>query len=208
MPEINKTTTACPATDPARWVDEHGDSLFRYALGQVRDQAVAEDVVQETFLAALKARDRFTGRCSERTWLVGILKHKIADHFRRTSRECRAEPVDGLPFEEEELFSRVGPWAGHWTGAGGPGPWGTDPHEVLEQGEFWAVLQGCLDELPPRLARAFWLREVEGATTEEICKVLDVSPTNLWVMLHRARMHLRRSLELKWFSKKANSSNS
>lgn len=179
--------------DPETWVDEHGDYLFRYALARVHDPERAEDLVQETFLSALEGADRFRGRSSLRTWLVGILKHKIVDHIRRRSRERAASDVEAGAETVEDLYDE----RGHWKE--GPGLWPQDPQAVLENKEFWAAFHHCMFELPSRLADAFTLRELEGLSGEEVCKVLDVTPTNLWVMMYRARMHLRRCLEMNWF---------
>lgn len=201
------TITAAPpahsvrTSDPATWVDLHGDSLYRYALAQVRDAHLAEDLVQETLLAALQARQNFQGRCSERTWLISILKHKVTDHIRRASKTRTSDLAVGAADDPEELFSPSGPWKGHWRKDNRPAEWNASPDVVFEQEEFQRVLQQCLDALPPRLAQAFWMREVEEKNTDEICKVLDITPTNLWVMLHRARMQLRRSLDVKWFER-------
>lgn len=179
---------------PEHWVDQHGDYLYRFALSRLRDAKAAEDVLQETFLAALQGLDRFEGRSSERTWLAGILKHKILDHFRRSGREAelpdRDEPADVDPdwFDQD----------GHWKlDDNSPAEWG-DPARNLEQSRFWEAMARCLGELPPRTARAFTLREIDAEETDAICKTLDITPTNLWVMLHRARMHLRRCLERHW----------
>jgi RNA polymerase sigma-70 factor (ECF subfamily) len=190
------------SSDPADWVDAYGDYLYRYALGQVHAADLAQDLVQETFLAALKARDHFAGQGSERTWLTGILKHKIADHFRKASRERTVDFDPMLPWEEEHLFQTTGSWKGHWESGKGPTEWDRNPEEMVEQQEFWRVLEHSLAALPPRMARAFWMREVEGLSGEEICKALEISSTNLWVMLHRARMQLRRSLDVQWFGKR------
>jgi len=186
------------ATDPATWVDRHGDSLYRFALSRVRDPAVAEEVVQETFVSALQARGRFSGQSSERTWLVGILKHKIIDHFRRQRREQPVEDVEALTDELDALFDASGHWKMH-EGAG-PIEWGTDAETLLAQQEFLEVLERCLMKLPQRLAQAFSLRELEELTTKEICQALQISPTNLWVILHRARRQLRQCLEVNWFA--------
>ncbi len=182
---------------PENWVEEHGDYLYRFALSRLRDAKTAEDVLQETFLAALHSLDRFEGRSSERNWLTGILKHKILDYFRRRGREVgladRDEPADVNPewFDEE----------GHWKlDDNSPAEWG-DPDRTLEQSRFWEAVGRCLGELPSRTARAFTLREIDEEETEAICKALNITPTNLWVMLHRARMHLRRCLELHWIGR-------
>jgi RNA polymerase sigma-70 factor (ECF subfamily) len=202
-PSARRTTV-----DPARWVDEHGDYLFRYAMLRVRDVALAEDLVQEALLAALQSAASFAGAASERTWLVGILKHKVIDHFRRTAREAPLDPGAEAAAEPDHLFMKTGEWVGHWVAAAepekahlGPVEWRGDPAELVERAEFWEVFSACLEPLPPRLASAFTLREVDGLTSEEICEVLGVTTNNLWVMLHRARAHLRHCIELNWFKR-------
>ena len=182
--------------DPSDWVDRYGDYLFRYAMLRLRDRSTAEDLVQETFLAALKNRDSFSGNSSESTWLVGILKHKIADHFRRQSREMSL-PAGDLPDPPgDEPFNANGRWAT------GPAEWGGNPSDLYREKKFLDQFTKCLSGLPPRHANAFTLREIEGAETKEICKILDVTETNLWVILHRARMQLRQCLETHWFDRR------
>ncbi len=171
--------------DPGEWVDLYGDLLFRYALTRVADPELARDLVQEALLAAVQARGSFSGRSAPATWLVGILKHKIIDHFRRTAREA---PSDGRD-PEPDLFEPDGRWRA------GPQQWRTDPALVMDRHEFWRALRGCLAELPPRQAGVFVLRELEGLETGEICQVFGVTPTNAWVLLHRARLGLRQCLE-------------
>jgi RNA polymerase sigma-70 factor (ECF subfamily) len=179
--------------DPAGWVDRHGDYLFRYALARLRRREAAEDLVQETFLAALGARERFAGGSSERSWLVGILKRKILDHFRRKARE---QPVSDFAAPDcwaEALFDKRGNWKRK------PGAWDSGPGATCERAEFWEAFARCLGKLPGRLADAFTLREVEGVASREVCKALDISATNLWVMLYRARLRLWRCLDSNWF---------
>jgi RNA polymerase sigma-70 factor, ECF subfamily len=182
-------------SDPAEWVDRHGNYLFRYAMLRIGDRHTAEDFVQETFLAALGARESFSGRSSEATWLVGILKHKIADHFRRKAREPL---LADAPSSEagDDPFTETGEWRN------GPPAWAPEPERLARDREFADRLARCLSELPPRHASAFSLREVDGMETGEICKVLEISETNLWVILHRARMRMRRCLEVHWFGRK------
>jgi RNA polymerase sigma-70 factor (ECF subfamily) len=185
---------------PEDWVDAHGDALYRYAMMRLRDADAAEEAVQETFLAALKARERFSGRSSVRTWLVSILKHKIVDYIRKRTRERptseadAAESLDGL---EQELFNRIGRWRS------GPAKWLVDPDAVRQRADFRRIFAGCLDELPAKMADAFALRELEQQSAEEICKALGITETNLWVMLHRARLKLRGCLETRWLSETA-----
>jgi RNA polymerase sigma-70 factor (ECF subfamily) len=157
--------------------------------------------VQETFLAALKAYEKFEGRGSERTWLVGILKHKVTDHFRRMTRETPLEPGEDEGPEHAEFFTRTDGWDNHWNNEYAPIDWHATPAQLLERGDLWRVLSDCLSPLPQRTASAFTLREVDGLTSEEICEALGVTVNNLWVMLHRARLHLRNCLERNWFRK-------
>ena len=185
--------------DPNLWLDAYGDYLYRYALGRVRDETVAEDLVQETLLAAWRGYASFAGRGAERTWLTGILKHKIIDHFRRVCRETQLDEEAESALENEDLFRTEGQWRGHWQVDLGPTEWHTGPVAALEQREFWHTLQGCIGHLPQRIAAAFTLREMEDCASEDICRLLEISPNNLWVMLHRARMQLRRCLETHWF---------
>jgi RNA polymerase sigma-70 factor, ECF subfamily len=183
------------------WVDLHGDYLYKYAIFRLRDGSAAEDCVQETFLAALKAYRGFEGRGSERTWLVGILKHKVTDHFRRVTREAPIEETEGEEFEHNEFFTRTDEWNNHWNNAYAPSDWHATPSELVERSDFWKVLNDCLSPLPERTASAFTLREVDGLTSEQICEALNITVNNLWVMLHRARLHLRNCLEINWFTK-------
>ena len=184
--------------DPSRWLEEYGDYLYRYALRRVRDEAVAEDLVQETLLAAWQSYSRFAGRGAVRTWLTGILKHKIIDYFRRASREMQIDPQAEEQLEHDELFRPSGEWAGHWQAQAGPSDRTANPASAVEQHELWQVLENCLGHLPQRIAAAFILREMEECDSAEICRALAVSPNNLWVMLHRARMQLRHCLETRW----------
>lgn len=188
--------------DPGRWLDDHGDYLFKYAVFRLRDDTAAEDAVQETFLAALKAYEKFEGRGSQRTWLVGILKHKIVDHFRRAVREAPLGEETDEASDHREFFERADEWKGHWNNDYAPTDWHATPAELLERSDFWKVFTDCLSPLPQRTANAFTMREVDGHTSEEICEILSISVNNLWVMLHRARLQLRNCLEVSWFKNK------
>lgn len=190
-----------PNVDPNIWVDQHGDYLFKYAMFRLRDASAAEDVLQETFLAALKGYERFEGRGSERTWLVGILKHKITDHFRRSTREAPLGQDDEDAPDHAEFFTRTDGWENHWNVNFAPTEWHASPAQLVEQEDFWRVFHDCLSPLPKRTASAFALREVDGLTSEEICEALGITVNNLWVMLHRARLHLRNCLERNWFKR-------
>lgn len=187
---------------PADWVDAHGDYLYNYAFSRLKNQVSAEDVVQETYLAALKSKESFAGQSSLRTWLVGILRHKIADHLRSSFRKSKSENELIEVSELEKTFWEKGKWTGHWNNQLVPSNWGDNPEGILQQKEFWEALDGCLKKLPTRLHSVFVLYQMEEQSTGEICKELEITPTNLWVMLHRARLQLRRCLELSWAGKR------
>lgn len=171
-------------------VDAHADYLFRFALSRVRDRAVAEDLVQETFLAAIGPSHGFDGNSSVRTWLIGILKHKIIDHFRRT---VKFEFNDGKMTDDEFFDSN-----GRWRADAAPSEWNSTPEELLESRELVSLLDACIAKLPSHLAAIFLLREINGLDADEICELLSISPSNYWVMLHRARLHLRHAIERLW----------
>jgi RNA polymerase sigma-70 factor (ECF subfamily) len=183
--------------DPSEWVEEHGDALYRFALLRVKDPIVAEDLVQETFLSALKGIGGFKGGSSLRTWMVGILKHKIIDHYRKAKPEILASDLATMEKETEaERLDRSDQRRKK------PSPWHGDPAKLLEDKEFWVVLMSCLDSLPETHRKAFSLREIDGIKGDEICKILNVTSTNLWVILHRARLKLRNCLGSNWFKTK------
>ena len=198
-----KTTIIQKQTlDPSRWLDSHGEYLFRYALTRVRDKAVAEDLLQETLLAAIGSYHSHEGRSSERTWLVGIMKHKAIDHLRRIARTRQFQPsADGEG--DLECFENAGPRQGHWRDDQAPLSWTVDAAYLLESREFWETFDHCLAQLPQSIAIAFTLREIDGLKSNEICEILNITPNNLWVMLHRGRIKLRSLLETKWFSHRA-----
>lgn len=179
------------AAAAVRWLEDHGDALYSYALSRVRDPHVAEDLVQEALLAALAAAGGFMGWSAERTWLIGILRHKLLDHLRRTFRE---RPIsESRPDALADLFD----YRGHWKTS--PSKWNADPHELAESAEFRDVLADCLSRLPSRMAQLFWLREAEDMQTSELCDHLNVTAANVWAILHRARTGLRKCLSIHWF---------
>ena len=189
------------SVDPVTWVDEHGDYLFRYAVVRLRDRALAEDCVQEAFLSAIQAIGSYSGKSTERTWLTGILKHKIVDHFRKLSREVPLDPAETDLSEFEPLFDRPDAFKDHWNDYLSPRIWQRSPAEALQEMEFFSVLQRCMTKLPDRVAIVFTMREMNEQETDEICELLQISASNYWVMMHRARMALRRCVEINWFMK-------
>lgn len=184
-----------PLADATRWVDDHGDCLYRFALMRVKKPEIAEDLVQDSLLAAVRTVENFSGRSSERTWLVGILKNKIADHFRKLGRETTFTDME---FLKDEMSHKFG--SGFWAAEKGPKAW-QDSEAVTYRTEFWQTMRDCMDKLPPRVADVFMMREMDGEDTPGICETLGISQSNLWVMLHRARMALRECLEVNWFGK-------
>jgi len=191
---INKKTTL----DPAHWLDEYGNYLFRYALMRVRDSAIAEDILQETLLAAFSSSQSHAGLSSERSWLVGIMKHKVVDYFRRVGRMTQFQLITD---DGESEFENAGPWRGHWREDQAPVSWPADAAAAFESREFWETFDRCLSQLPQQSAIAFTLREIDGLKANEICEILQITPNNLWVILHRGRVKLRRLLETEWFQK-------
>lgn len=170
--------------------------LMRFARLQLRNDAWAEDAVSETLLAALAKPLAFEARSQLKTWLVGILKHKIIDALRQRQREValdsgsdddRADPMDHMPFKVDGHFAER------------PADWG-NPEQDLKSRQFMAVMDACTQKLPPVQGRLFLMREWLEMSSEEICKELALTPTNLYVQLHRARLRLRECLELNWFA--------
>jgi RNA polymerase sigma-70 factor, ECF subfamily len=188
-------------SDPERWVELHGDYLFGFAIMRLRDATKAEDAVQETFLAALKGRKSFAGRSAERSWLVGILKNKISDYYRKASRETSFTDMEFYADEDSDRFVADGPFKGAWIHERGPQEW-SSPGANLDSEVFWRTFRDCSSKLPKNVGAVFALREVDGVESREICAMLNISESNLWVMLHRARMALRRCMEINWFGKK------
>ena len=172
--------------------------LLRVAQLQLRERDQAEDVVQETLLAALEAEDKFAGKSSVKTWLTGILKHKIIDAIRKKSREPAASTL-GVEGDIEDLDAFFDDQDhDHWETK--PEEW-RNPERDLEQKQFMNMMDFCLEKLPPNTARVFMLREVMELESDEICKELKITSTNLWVILYRARMLLRKCLEQNWFAR-------
>lgn len=189
-----------PSTDPLEWFERYADYLFAYARRRVRENAAAEDLVQETFLAALSKGVSFSGKSSEKTWLTGILKHKIYDYFAKNSRQAELTPEESDLSGYDYLFDRDGEWSGHWDEKYAPADWDNhSPLQNVEDGEFQAAFHSCLTKLPERIAGVFVMREVDGLDGAEICGLLMISTNNYWTMMHRARIHLRRCLEVNWF---------
>lgn len=169
------------------WVDDHADALFRFALTKVSDQHVVEDLLQETYLAAIRAYASFRGDSSVRSWLIAILRLKIVDHFRRQARNKEKEGFEEAvaaegQFREDRLTA-----------------WDVSKHSSVEREEFWEVFRGCLEKLPETLGTAYLMREIDEQSVEQVCNNLRISSKNLAVRLFRARTMLRDCLDRNWF---------
>jgi len=174
------------------WLREYGDYLFRYALFRVSNHEVARDMVQETLIAAWKAKANFRGDSSLRTWLIGIMKHKITDYIRKEIRTRNlSDALENDP--TSSFFDSTGHWQQPVQG------WNDDPERLTSNQEFLKVLHGCIGKLPDQHRDVFTLRELNGEDTESVCKSCDISSTNLHVIMHRARLALRQCLEINWF---------
>lgn len=211
MPQMISMEPSAPVPAPASpsarinpedWVGEHGDYLLRHALSRVGDPETAKDLVQETFLAAWRSADRYAGRASERTWLLRILRNKIADHYRKRIPELGLNDIEALSEMEEKQFAAAGLGSKSWAPSAAPENW-RDAGQSLERAEFWAVVHACAGKLPRKIAQVFLLREVDGWESPEICRELNIKQNHLGVLLHRARLALRRCLELNWFKDRA-----
>lgn len=177
-------------TDPEHWLDEHGDYLYRYAHSRLGNAEAAEEVLQESLVAGLRAREQYRGEAPVRSWLLAILKRKIIDHVRARERQRPVGSFDGDSDGIEELMFQAD---GHWRSS--PGFLNQDPHQEVERQEFWQHLAHCLEGLGEAQRDAFILRELEGQGTEAICQTLQITASHLGVMLHRARLKLARCLK-------------
>jgi RNA polymerase sigma-70 factor (ECF subfamily) len=183
---------ARPPLNPDKWVDNYSDYLFNYTIVRVNDREIAQDIVSETFLAGLKSAKRYKGDASERTWLISILKRKIIDYYRKINSqkgkaEVRMSYNSDSETEGDWMEERVGDLRN---------PNMEDEMETIELGE---ALNACINNLPDRYAIIFVQKTIDGMETEDICKEHDITPSNLWVIIHRARVQLMECLKKKWF---------
>jgi len=187
---------------PGEWVDKYADYLFSYALSRVSNEDEARDLVQDTFLSALKAKDSFKGEASEKTWLVSILKRKVIDLYRKHAvrKEQSFEESESYQTAYEHYFrSDNGSRPGHWGGKHNPQPWREEKTQI-EHSEFRKILVACLDKLPKNWAAVFSMKHMDDEPAENICKELNISSSNYWVIIHRAKLQMRECLEKNWFN--------
>jgi RNA polymerase sigma-70 factor (TIGR02943 family) len=176
-----------------KWIDNYADYLYNYTISRVNNSDLAKDLVQETFFAGLKSAKNFKGKATERTWLVSILKRKIIDHYRKiNSKKGQAEV--------RMNFYDDGENEGNWLEERVPQSWDNASEKNIENEELKSQLEACINKLPEKYAMVFRMKTVQEFETEEICKELDITSSNLWVMIHRARTQLRKCMEDNWFN--------
>lgn len=177
---------------PTKWIELHADYLYNYTISRINNHDLAKDLVQDTFFAGLKAKDNFQGKASERTWLISILKRKIIDHYRKiNSAKGKAEV--------KMNFYSDGDREGEWIEERVPNSWKTKVEKDIENRELGEAIEKCIDDLPEKYAMVFRMKTIQQFETEEICKELDITSSNLWVIIHRARTQLRKCMEDSWF---------
>lgn len=176
---------------PEKWVDNYADYLFNYAVGRVSDNELAKDLVQETFIAGLNSAKNFKGDAAERTWLIAILKRKVIDQYRKkNSKKGKAEVRINFTRDEAE---------GDWLEENVADPFIMGGDDNLENQELGLAIENCIEKLPRKQAAVFKMKTVQGMSTEDICNVLEINPSNLWVIIHRARTALMECLNESWF---------
>ena len=175
---------------PERWVDTYGDYLYNYTIVRVNDHEIAQDLVSEAFLAGLKSKDNFKGDATERTWLISILKRKIIDYYRKSnSAKGKAEVRVNYSDEDSE---------GDWLEERVKDPFDKTAEDQMENEELGLAILNCLGTLEDRQAKIFKMKTIEDYDTEAICNEFDITPSNLWVIIHRARKAMAGCLEKNW----------
>lgn len=184
------------AIDPHHWVSRYADYLYSYAAFRIKDQDLARDLVQDTFLAALERREKFEGRSSEKTWLTAILKNKIIDVYRSRSSGFGKDVVQAsIDAPDEDFFNQDD---GHWNDQHGPAELGIEAHDALENKEFERILEACMNKLPALWLSVFSMKHIDDETTGYICDKLKLSSSNFWVIIHRTKVNLRSCLQKHW----------
>lgn len=179
--------------NPNNWVNLHGDYLYNYAYSRVQLKETAEDLVQETFISGLKSIKSFRGDSSELTWLVAILKRKVIDHYRKLSRK-----KETIASQFSTPFQDNGDFEGQWILERTPKDWQIKHEDPMRQSEFIFILEMCIAALPEKWRSVFVLKVMEEIKSEEVCKEIGCSSSNLWVIIHRARLQLRECIEIRW----------
>ncbi|MDY2587441.1 sigma-70 family RNA polymerase sigma factor [Winogradskyella aquimaris] len=178
--------------NPNNWIDLYSDYLFNYTISRVNDRVVAQDLVSETFLAGLKSMGNFKGEASERTWLVSILKRKIIDHYRKiNSKKGKAEVRMNYNSDSDT--------EGDWLEERVEDTFEKTAEAKLENSELGDAIYDCIAKLPAKQAEVFKMKTILGYDTETICNEMNITASNLWVLIHRARTALANCMEENWF---------
>ncbi|RQO64509.1 RNA polymerase subunit sigma [Pedobacter sp. KBW06] len=182
------------------WVLLYFDSLYSWAFYKTSSKESAEDLVQETFLVALKSFDQFEGKSTPKSWLFGILRNKIADHHRQKYRNPGIAMQQQSENSADALFGTLFNVHGEWNVAESPQPWQEERSHLLDNPDFNKTLQDCLGKLPLNWFSAIQLKFMEEKKPEQVCQELGVTPTNYWQIIHRAKLQLRKCLQINWFN--------
>ena len=187
---------------PDKWVHLYGDYLFSLAAMKTGNNELAEDLVQETFLSAIKAKETFRGNSTEKTWLTAILKNKIIDHYRKKDILKNADDylADTQQGFHNSFFSSAQNDFGHWTKEASPQEWANETADAsVNYKEFFRIVRSCIDKMPSRFVPVFLSRFIDEEDAEVICKEFNISTSNYWVIIHRAKVLMRSCLEKNWF---------
>lgn len=187
--------------DPLNWVDLYSDEFFRFTISRIKNREVAEDLVQDTFLAGLNAMSEFRKDCSEKSWLYNILRNKIIDHFRKKVNSELKMSSSGEDRNEDDFLDHFFDHTEHWNQATSPGTLDISAQSKLEQEEFMKFLMLCLSLLPEKWSKVFSMQNIEEYSSKEICKEMEITPSNLWTIVHRSKLQVRECLEKHWKDK-------
>ncbi len=187
--------------DPNIWVDEYSNEFFRFAMLRVKNREVAEDLVQETFLSGLKSLEKFRRDCPEKSWLYNILRNKIIDHFRKKTNQEVKRSSAVVETDDDSFYGQFFKKEGQWDNEAAPENWNVSADKIMEREEFMQFLMLCLSLLPETWAKVFSLKNIDDFSTKEICKDLEITASNLWTIIHRAKLQLRGCLEKRWYNK-------
>ena len=180
--------------NPELWVKAYADYLYQYALKRIADSELSKDLVQETFLSAIKGLPEFKGKSTEKTWLTSILKNKIIDHYRKNAKKASVNELQSTEENRNNFFEKNG----HWKKNNEPETWEIEEAYPLENEELEHILKGCMKKLPEDWALVFSMKYMDDEDSHKICKELNLSPSNFWVIIHRAKLSLRACISKHW----------
>ncbi|MEO5501457.1 MAG: sigma-70 family RNA polymerase sigma factor [Ginsengibacter sp.] len=189
-----------PSITIKSWVEAYSDKMYSWALYKTNNKETSEDLVQQTFMIAYQSFDKFEDRSNPKTWLFGILNHKIADHFRKIYRNPVINESDRNPEAGKDFLDTFFDADGSWIKEQRPKPWPEDAH-LFDNADFIKIMHSCMNKLPSNWFAVINLKYLEEKKGDLICQELEITPTNFWQILHRAKLQLRKCLEIHWFKK-------